>query len=44
MLFGKELPPPPQMNLAQPVPGQPLPLSVCIEGAAAACPPTRATR
>ncbi|MCE9668439.1 membrane protein insertase YidC [Myxococcus stipitatus] len=31
-LFGKEIPPPPQMNLAQPVPGQPLPLSVTIEG------------
>ncbi|KFE68554.1 membrane protein insertase YidC [Hyalangium minutum] len=31
-LFGKELPPPPQMNLVRPVPGQPLPLSVSIEG------------
>jgi YidC/Oxa1 family membrane protein insertase len=31
-LFGAELLPPPQMNLVQPVPGQPLPLSVSIEG------------
>jgi YidC/Oxa1 family membrane protein insertase len=33
-LFGAELPPPPQMNLVQPVPGQPLPLSLSIEGSA----------
>jgi YidC/Oxa1 family membrane protein insertase len=33
-LFGAELPPPPQMNLVQPVPNQPLPLSVSIEGMA----------
>ncbi|WP_224368490.1 membrane protein insertase YidC [Hyalangium versicolor] len=32
-LFGAELPPPPQMNLVRPVPGQPLPLSLSIEGA-----------
>ncbi|MFP2930735.1 membrane protein insertase YidC [Pyxidicoccus sp. 3LG] len=32
-LFGKDIPPAPQMNLAQPVPGQPLPLSVSIQGA-----------
>ncbi|WP_426748671.1 membrane protein insertase YidC [Myxococcus faecalis] len=31
-LLGKEVPPAPQMNLAQPVPNQPLPLSVTIEG------------
>ncbi|MCP3104921.1 membrane protein insertase YidC [Myxococcus sp. K15C18031901] len=31
-LFGKEIPPAPQMNLARPVPGLPLPLSVTIEG------------
>lgn len=31
-LFGKDIPPPPQMNLAMPVPGQPLPLAVGIEG------------
>ncbi|WP_163993298.1 membrane protein insertase YidC [Pyxidicoccus caerfyrddinensis] len=31
-LVGKEIPPPPQMNVAQPVPGQPLPLSVSIAG------------
>jgi YidC/Oxa1 family membrane protein insertase len=33
-LFGGELPPPPQMNLVRPVQGQPLPLSITIEGAA----------
>ncbi len=33
-LFGGELPPAPQMNLMQPVPDQPLPLSLSIEGAA----------
>jgi YidC/Oxa1 family membrane protein insertase len=33
-LFGAELPPPPQMNLVRPVPGQPLPLSISIDGAA----------
>jgi YidC/Oxa1 family membrane protein insertase len=31
-LFGKDIPPPPQMNVAQPVPGQPLPLAVSIQG------------
>ncbi len=30
LLFGGQVPPPPQMNLAQPVPGQPLPLAVAI--------------
>ncbi|HYH94617.1 membrane protein insertase YidC [Hyalangium sp.] len=34
LLFGGELPPPPQMNLMRPVPGQPLPMSLSIEGAA----------
>ncbi|HEX5748035.1 MAG TPA: membrane protein insertase YidC [Archangium sp.] len=34
LLFGGNVPPPPQMNLAQPVPGQPLPLSVSIAGPA----------
>ncbi|NNC08463.1 membrane protein insertase YidC [Corallococcus exiguus] len=33
-LFGKDIPPPPQMNVAHPVPGQPLPLAVTIEGGA----------
>jgi YidC/Oxa1 family membrane protein insertase len=33
-LFGAELPPPPQMNLVHPVPNQPLPLSLSIEGPA----------
>lgn len=33
LLFGGEVPAPPQMNLAQPVAGQPLPLAVSIEGA-----------
>ncbi len=33
-LFGSQLPPPPQMNLARPVPGQPLPLSLTIDGPA----------
>jgi YidC/Oxa1 family membrane protein insertase len=32
LLFGGNVPPPPQMNLAQPVRGQPLPLAVSIEG------------
>ncbi|NTX10566.1 membrane protein insertase YidC [Myxococcus sp. CA056] len=32
LLVGKEVPPAPQMNLAQPVPNEPLPLSVTIEG------------
>ncbi|NMO19370.1 membrane protein insertase YidC [Pyxidicoccus fallax] len=31
-LFGKDIPPPPQMNVAQPVPGEPLPLAVSIQG------------
>lgn len=31
-LFGGELPSPPQMNLVQPVPGQPLPMALSIEG------------
>ncbi|MBU8897221.1 hypothetical protein DRW03_17525 [Corallococcus sp. H22C18031201] len=31
-LFGKPVPTAPQMNLAHPVPGQPLPLSISIEG------------
>lgn len=31
-LFGAELPPPPQMNLMRPVPGQPLPMAVTIDG------------
>ncbi|MGO9831713.1 MAG: membrane protein insertase YidC, partial [Myxococcaceae bacterium] len=35
LLFGKEVPPAPQMNLAEPVPGQPLPLSISVTGAAA---------
>jgi len=34
LLFGGEVAPPPQMNLAQPVQGQPLPLAVAITGAA----------
>jgi YidC/Oxa1 family membrane protein insertase len=34
LLFGGHVPPPPQMNLAQPVAGQPLPLSVSITGPA----------
>ena len=33
-LFGAHLPPSPQMNLAQPVKGEPLPLAVSIDGAA----------
>jgi YidC/Oxa1 family membrane protein insertase len=33
-LVGGELPSPPQMNLVQPVPGQPLPMALSIEGAA----------
>jgi YidC/Oxa1 family membrane protein insertase len=32
LLLGGEVPPPPQMNLAQPVAGRPLPLAVTIEG------------
>ncbi|WP_434346801.1 membrane protein insertase YidC [Myxococcus virescens] len=32
-LFGKEIPPAPQMDLARPTPGQPLPLAVSITGA-----------
>ncbi|HZI06909.1 MAG TPA: membrane protein insertase YidC [Archangium sp.] len=32
LLFGGDVAPPPQMNLAQPVAGQPLPLSVSITG------------
>ncbi|MBZ4419062.1 membrane protein insertase YidC [Myxococcus sp. RHSTA-1-4] len=32
-LFGEDIPPAPQMNVAQPVAGQPLPLAVSIEGA-----------
>jgi YidC/Oxa1 family membrane protein insertase len=31
-LLGKDIAPPPQMNLSLPVPGQPLPLAVGIEG------------
>jgi YidC/Oxa1 family membrane protein insertase len=31
-LVGKDIPPAPQMNVAQPVPGQPLPLSISIQG------------
>ncbi|OJT16803.1 hypothetical protein BO221_47720 [Archangium sp. Cb G35] len=34
LLFGGNVAPPPQMNLAQPVAGQPLPLSVSITGPA----------
>jgi YidC/Oxa1 family membrane protein insertase len=34
LLVGGEVPPPPQMNLAQPVAGRPLPLAVSIEGVA----------
>jgi YidC/Oxa1 family membrane protein insertase len=34
LLFGGEVPPPPQMNLARPVKGQPLPLAVAITGSA----------
>jgi YidC/Oxa1 family membrane protein insertase len=33
MLFGKKFPPPPQMNMARPVPGQPVPFAVSIGGA-----------
>ena len=40
-LFGKEHAPPPQMNVANPVPGQPLPLAVSIEGGAPLAPNTR---
>jgi YidC/Oxa1 family membrane protein insertase len=32
LLIGGQVPPPPQMNLAQPIPGQPLPLAVAITG------------
>lgn len=32
-LVGKDIPPGPQMNVAQPVPGQPLPLAISIQGA-----------
>jgi YidC/Oxa1 family membrane protein insertase len=32
MLLGRDVPMPPQMNLAVPVPGQPLPLAVGIDG------------
>jgi len=34
LLFGREVPPAPQMNLAVPVDGQPLPLSVAVSGPA----------
>jgi len=34
LLLGKEVPPAPQMNLAEPVAGQPLPLSISVSGAA----------
>jgi YidC/Oxa1 family membrane protein insertase len=34
LLLGKEVPSAPQMNLAEPVPGQPLPLSISVTGAA----------
>lgn len=34
MLFGKKFPPPPQMNMVMPVPGQPLPFAVSMGGAA----------
>ena len=34
LLFGKEVPQPPQMNLAQPAPGQPLPLAISVTGPA----------
>ncbi len=34
LLFGKEVPPAPQMNLAEGVPGLPLPLSISVTGAA----------
>ncbi len=34
LLFGKEVPPAPQMNLAEPVVGRPLPLSVSLSGPA----------
>lgn len=31
-LFGSDLPPPPQMDVARPVEGQPLPLAISVEG------------
>ena len=34
LLFGKEVPPAPQMNLAEPVVGRPLPLAVSLSGPA----------
>lgn len=34
LLFGKKVPPAPQMNLAEPVPGAPLPLAIALAGAA----------
>jgi YidC/Oxa1 family membrane protein insertase len=34
LLLGKDVPPAPHMNLAEPVPGQPLPLSISVTGAA----------
>jgi YidC/Oxa1 family membrane protein insertase len=41
LLFGGQVPPPPQMNLAQPVAGQPLPLAVSIDGPSALSADTR---
>jgi YidC/Oxa1 family membrane protein insertase len=40
-LFGKQLPPPPQMNLAVPAPGAPPPMSISIEGPAPFSPQQR---
>jgi YidC/Oxa1 family membrane protein insertase len=34
LLVGKEVPPAPQMNLAEPVPGRPLPLAISVNGGA----------
>lgn len=40
-LLGKKLPPPPQMNMVVPVPGQPLPFAVSMGGAAPLSPSLR---
>jgi YidC/Oxa1 family membrane protein insertase len=41
LLVGKEVPAAPQMNLAEPVPGRPLPLSVSVSGGAPVPPDLR---
>jgi YidC/Oxa1 family membrane protein insertase len=41
LLIGKEVIPAPQMNLAEPVPGQPLPLSISVSGVAPVPPDLR---